>query len=62
MTENNQRAAAICETCGTVHAVRRRSDGEIRPLGIGSEAGCPCGDGDLRIMDTDTALPESTEK
>lgn len=38
MTENTetQRAAAICDNCGTGHAVRLGPDGEIRPIGTGN--------------------------
>lgn len=58
MAEEKQRAAAICDNCGTVHAVRLSADGEIRPLGTGNGADCTCEDGDLRVMDHETTIPD----
>lgn len=61
MAEKKQRAAAICDNCGSVHAVRLRADGEIRPLGTGNGTDCTCEDSDLRIMDHDTTIPDGED-
>lgn len=58
-TENEKRrAAAVCDNCGTAHAVRIGPDGEIRPIGTGHGPECTCGDGDLRIMSDDADVLE----
>ncbi|ELY36283.1 hypothetical protein [Natronorubrum tibetense] len=59
--DDTQRAAAVCDNCGTAHAVRLGPDGEIRPIGTGQGSGCTCGDGTLRIMSDDTAVLEDVE-
>jgi len=63
MTEDseNQRAAAVCENCGTAHAVRLGPDGEIRPIGNGRDGTCTCGDGDFRILSNDATVLEDVE-
>ncbi|UHQ97953.1 hypothetical protein HYG81_18630 [Natrinema zhouii] len=63
MTEDNekQRAAAVCDNCGTAHAVHLGPDGEIRPIGTGKGPACTCGDGDLRIMSDDTTVLEDVD-
>lgn len=63
MTGENeeQRAAAICDNCGTAHAVRLGPDGEIRPIGTGQGPGCTCGDGDFRILSDDATVLTDVE-
>lgn len=56
-----QRAAAVCENCGTAHAVRLGPDGEIRPIGSGRDETCTCGDGDLRILSNDGSVLEKVD-
>ncbi|RKD89278.1 hypothetical protein ATJ93_4111 [Halopiger aswanensis] len=56
-----QRAAAVCENCGTAHAVRLGPDGEIRPIGSERATGCTCGNGDLRILSTDATVLEDVD-
>lgn len=63
MAEENdaQRAAAVCENCGTAHAVRLGPDGEIRPIGTGRGPACSCGDENLRIMSNDSEVLEDVD-
>jgi hypothetical protein len=46
-----ERTAAICERCGDVVVVRIGTDGEIRPIGSGTDECCSCSEPDLRAMD-----------
>ncbi|APX97277.1 hypothetical protein [Natronorubrum daqingense] len=63
MTERDeaQRAAAVCESCGTAHAVRLGPDGEIQPIGTGHGPKCTCGNETLQIMSTDAVVMEDAE-
>lgn len=45
---DNQRAAAICEQCGSGHVVRVRPDGSVRV--IGTSGTCACGGSDYHIL------------
>lgn len=53
MAQEKQRAAAICDNCETIHAVRIRTDGKINLIGTGNGDSCTCEDSDLRIIDND---------
>lgn len=59
--EEKQRAAAVCENCGTAHAVRLGPNGEIQPIGSGLDTSCTCENGDLRILSNDTAVLEDVD-
>ena len=63
MTNENekQKAAAVCDNCGTAHAVRLGCDGEIQPIGTGHGSDCTCGDGELRIMSDDSSVLEDVD-
>ncbi len=63
MTGENekQKAAAVCDNCGTAHAVRLGPDGEIRPIGTGKGPACTCEEGDLRIMSNDSDVLEDVD-
>lgn len=61
MPEEKERAAAICDNCGTVHAVSLGPDGETRSLGTGNEVDCTCEDGDLRIMKHDATITDGED-
>lgn len=56
-----ERAAAVCDNCGTAHVVHLGPDGEIQPIGIGKKPACTCGDGDLRIMSDATTVLEDED-
>lgn len=58
MDSEINRAAAICENCGTAHSVRIGPEGEIRPIGTGRGTECTCGDGDLHILSDDSSLTD----
>lgn len=55
------RAAAICKNCGTAHAVRIGSDGEIYPIGTGQRPACTCGNGDFHLMSDDTDIQDNVD-
>lgn len=59
--DENRRAAAICENCGTAHSVRIGPEGEILPIGTGRGPECTCGDGDFRIVSDDSDLVTDAE-
>ena len=59
--KETQKAAAVCNNCGTAHSVRLGPDGEIRPIGTGHGSDCTCGDGDLRIMSDDASVLENVD-
>lgn len=61
MTQEKRRAAAICDNCETIHAVRIDPDGDINLIGTGNGASCTCEDGDLRIIDNDAIALEDEE-
>jgi len=46
--DGGERAAAICEHCGTCHVVRVRPEGSVRV--IGTDGHCKCGEDDYRIL------------
>jgi|GEM_PF-6060413 len=43
-----ERAAAVCEHCGSCHVVRVRADGSVRV--IGTNGTCECGGNDYRVL------------
>lgn len=55
----DHRAAAICKNCGTVHAARVGSDGEIYPIGTGQGPDCTCGDGDFHLVSDDADIQDT---
>ena len=59
--ETSRRAAAICESCETVHSVRIGPDGGVRPIGTGQGAECTCGDTDFRVISEDRELLSDVE-
>ncbi len=44
----NQRAAALCEQCGSCHVVRIKPNGSVRVIGTSGE--CSCGADDYHIL------------
>lgn len=61
--EGKQRAAAVCDNCGTIHAVHIGRDGEIRLIGSAAQSGCTCEESDFRLLsDNTTALEEGDQK
>ncbi|AEH39028.1 hypothetical protein Halxa_0427 (plasmid) [Halopiger xanaduensis SH-6] len=59
--DEKRRAAAVCESCGTAHAVRLGSDGEIQPIGSELANSCTCGNGDLRILSADKTVLDDVD-
>lgn len=54
-TEEERRAAGICEDCGTFYTMRISADGEAQPIGsVGTR--CTCGNEDFRILSDDPEL------
>lgn len=56
-----QKAAAVCNNCGTAHVVYLGPDGEIRPIGTGQGPDCTCDNADLRIISNDAAILEDVD-
>jgi hypothetical protein len=60
--EGKQRAAAVCDNCGTIHPIRIKRDGEIRLIGSAKKSGCPCEDPNFRILSNDASALEKRDQ